>query len=83
MRQLKITKSITNRETASLDKYLQDIGKEELITAEEEVELAKKIKSGDQLAPEGDQAQRQRQPPVCGWIEFQGTIKISLLNIGL
>ncbi len=39
MRQLKITKSITNRETASLDKYLQDIGKEELITAEEEVEL--------------------------------------------
>ncbi len=52
MRQLKITKSITNRETASLDKYLQDIGKEELITAEEEVELAKKIQSGDQLALE-------------------------------
>lgn len=52
MRQLKITKSITNRETASLDKYLQDIGKEELITAEEEVELAKKIHSGDHLALE-------------------------------
>ncbi len=52
MRQLKITKSITNRETASLDKYLQDIGKEELITAEEEVELAKKIKSGDHEALE-------------------------------
>jgi RNA polymerase primary sigma factor len=52
MRQLKITKSITNRETASLDKYLQDIGKEDLITAEEEVELAKKIKSGDQDALE-------------------------------
>ncbi len=52
MRQLKITKSITNRETASLDKYLQDIGKEELITAEEEVELAKRIKSGDQVALE-------------------------------
>ncbi len=52
MRQLKITKSITNRETASLDKYLQDIGKEELITAEEEVELAKKIKAGDQKALE-------------------------------
>lgn len=52
MRQLKITKSITNRETASLDKYLQDIGKEELITAEEEVELAKKIKAGDQWALE-------------------------------
>ena len=52
MRQLKITKSITNRETASLDKYLQDIGKEELITAEEEVELAKKIHSGDHDALE-------------------------------
>lgn len=50
MRQLKITKSITNRETASLDKYLQDIGKEGLITAEEEVELARKIRGGDQKA---------------------------------
>jgi RNA polymerase primary sigma factor len=50
MRQLKITKSITNRETASLDKYLQDIGKEELITAEEEVELARKIKAGEHTA---------------------------------
>ncbi len=47
MRQLIITKSITNRETASFDKYLQDIGKEELITAEEEVELARRIKQGD------------------------------------
>ncbi len=52
MRQLKITKSITNRESQSLDKYLQDIGKEELITADEEVELARKIKQGDQLALE-------------------------------
>ncbi len=52
MRQLKITKSITNRDTASLDKYLQDIGKEELITAEEEVALAKRIKQGDQIALE-------------------------------
>ncbi len=52
MRQLKITKSITNRETASLDKYLQDIGKEELITAEEEVILAQRIKAGDQIALE-------------------------------
>jgi RNA polymerase primary sigma factor len=50
MRQLKITKSITNRETASLDKYLQDIGKEELITADQEVELARRIRSGDQRA---------------------------------
>ena len=52
MRQLKITKSITNRETASLDKYLQDIGREELITADEEVQLAQKIKTGDQDALE-------------------------------
>ncbi|MEI6884415.1 MAG: RNA polymerase sigma factor RpoD/SigA [Bacteroidota bacterium] len=52
MRQLKISMSITNRETASLDKYLQDIGKEELITAEEEVNLAQRIKQGDQWALE-------------------------------
>ena len=50
MRQLKITKQITNRETASLDMYLQDIGRVELITAEEEVNLAQKIKQGDQRA---------------------------------
>jgi len=52
MRQLKITKSITNRETASLDKYLQEIGKEELIGADEEVLLAQRIKAGDQQALE-------------------------------
>ncbi|RLD97254.1 MAG: RNA polymerase subunit sigma, partial [Bacteroidetes bacterium] len=52
MRQLKITKSITNRESASLDKYLQEIGKEELITVEEEVELAQRIKKGDRAALE-------------------------------
>lgn len=50
MRQLKITKSITNRETASLDKYLQEISREGLITAEEEVVLAQKIKAGDEKA---------------------------------
>ena len=52
MRQLKITKQVTNRETASLDKYLQDIGKVELITADEEVSLAQRIKQGDQAALE-------------------------------
>jgi RNA polymerase primary sigma factor len=50
MRQLKITKQVTNRETASLDKYLQEIGRVDLITAEEEVELARKIKAGDSKA---------------------------------
>ncbi|MDR0712481.1 MAG: RNA polymerase sigma factor RpoD/SigA [Prevotellaceae bacterium] len=52
MRQLKITKSITNRESASLDKYLQEIGREELISVEDEVELAQRIKKGDQAALE-------------------------------
>ena len=52
MRQLKITKQVTNRETASLDKYLQEIGKVDLITADEEVELAQRIKAGDQTALE-------------------------------
>jgi len=50
MRQLKITKQVTNRDTASLDKYLQEIGKEELITADEEVALAQRIKLGDKAA---------------------------------
>ena len=52
MRQLKITKSITNRASASLDKYLPEIGREELITVEEEVELAQRIRKGDQQALE-------------------------------
>jgi RNA polymerase primary sigma factor len=52
MRQLKITKQITNRETESLDKYLQEIGKVDLITMEVEVELAKRIREGDQVALE-------------------------------
>jgi len=50
MRQLKITKQVTNRETASLDKYLQEIGRVDLITAEEEVDLAGKIRKGDAQA---------------------------------
>ena len=52
MRQLKITKSITNRESASLDKYLQEIGKEGMITVDEEVELAQRIRKGDRFALE-------------------------------
>ena len=52
MRQLKITKSITNRESQSLDKYLQEIGHEELISVDEEVELAQKIRNGDKKALE-------------------------------
>ena len=50
MRQLKISKQITNRESQSLDKYLQEIGKVDLITSEEEVKLAIRIKEGDQMA---------------------------------
>jgi RNA polymerase primary sigma factor len=52
MRQLKITKSITNRESASVDKYLQEIGKEDLLSVDEEVELAQRIKKGDRIALE-------------------------------
>jgi RNA polymerase primary sigma factor len=52
MRQLKITKQVTNRETASLDKYLQEIGRVDLITADEEVELARRIQAGDKAALE-------------------------------
>lgn len=52
MRQLKITKQVTNRETASLDKYLQEIGKVDLISADEEVTLAQRIKEGDEIALE-------------------------------
>lgn len=64
MRQLKITKQVTNRETASLDKYLQEIGKVELITAEEEVELAQRIKQGDKIALEKID---QSQPSFCSF----------------
>ena len=52
MRQLKIVKQVTNRESKSLDKYLQDISKIDLITAQEEVELAQRIREGDQAALE-------------------------------
>ena len=52
MRQLKITTQVTNRETASLDKYLQEIGRVDLISADEEVELAQRIREGDKIALE-------------------------------
>ena len=52
MRQLKISKSITNRDSESLDKYLQDIGRVDLLTVDEEVSLAQRIKKGDQEALE-------------------------------
>ena len=64
MRQLKITKSITNRESQSLEKYLQEIGKVELISPEEEVKLAIRIKQGDQKS---SRQAHKGKPPVCGF----------------
>mgnify|MGYP003400930746 CR=1 FL=1 len=55
MKQLKITKSITNRESASVEKYLQEISREDLLTTEEEVELAQKIRKGDSQAIDQNQ----------------------------
>ena len=52
MRQLKIVKQITNRESQSIEKYLQEIGKEDLLTADQEVDLAQRIRQGDQIALE-------------------------------
>ena len=67
MRQLKITKSITNRESASLDKYLQEIGREDLITVEEEVELAQRIRKGDRVALEKQALIRQLRMMQVMW----------------
>ena len=66
MRQLKITKSITNRESASLDKYLQEIGREDLITVEEEVELAQRIRKGDRVALEKLDTCQSSFRRICG-----------------
>src|SRR3989344_4301503 len=83
MRQLKITKSITNRESQSLDKYLQDIGKEELITAEIEVELAKRIKQGDQKALEKlTRANLRFVVSVAKQYQNQGLTLADLINEG-
>ena len=83
MRSLKITKSITNRNTVSLDKYLQDIGKEDLITAEQEVELALKIKTGDRIALEKlTKANLRFVVSVAKQFQNQGLILPDLINEG-
>ena len=83
MRQLKITKSITNRESASLDKYLQEIGKEDLITVEEEVELAQRIRKGDQKALEKlTRANLRFVVSVAKQYQNQGLSLQDLINVG-
>ncbi len=83
MRQLKITKSITNRETASLDKYLQDIGKMDLVSADEEVILAQKIKMGDRKALEKlTQANLRFVVSVAKQYQNQGLSLPDLINEG-
>ena len=83
MRQLKITKSITNRESASLDKYLQEIGKEDLITVEEEVELAQRIRKGDQKALEKlTRANLRFVVSVAKQYQIQGLSLPDLINEG-
>ncbi|MCQ2095716.1 MAG: RNA polymerase sigma factor RpoD/SigA [Bacteroidaceae bacterium] len=77
MRQLKITKSITNRESASLDKYLQEIGREELISVEEEVELAAKIRKG------GDEARRALEKLTKANLRFVVSVAKQYQNQGL
>ena len=83
MRQLKITKQVTNRETASLDKYLQEIGKVDLITAEEEVELAQRVKQGDQLALEKlTKANLRFVVSVAKQYQYQGLTLPDIINEG-
>ena len=83
MRQLKITKSITNRESASLDKYLQEIGKYELITVEEEVELAQRIRKGDSSAIEElTRANLRFVVSVAKQYQNQGLTLADLINEG-
>ena len=83
MRQLKITKQVTNRETASLDKYLLEIGKLDLITAEEEVELAQRIKNGDKRALERlNKANLRFVVSVAKQYQNQGLTLPDLINEG-
>ena len=83
MRQLKITKSITNRESASLDKYLQEIGREELVTPDEEVELAQRIRKGDQEALEKlTRANLRFVVSVAKQYQNQGLSQPDLINEG-
>ncbi len=83
MRQLKITKQVTNRDTPSLEKYLQEIGKVKLISAEEEVELAKRIKKGDQAALDLLIRSNLRfVVSVAKQYQNQGLVLIDLINEG-
>src|SRR5690554_7835952 len=83
MRRLKITKQVTNRETSSSDKYLQEIGKVDLITADEEVELAQRIKAGDQVALEKlTKANRRFVVSVAKQYQNQGLTLPDLINEG-
>ena len=83
MRQLKITKSITNRESEALDKYLQEIGKEEMISVEEEVELAQRIRKGDKKALERlTKANLRFVVPVAKQYQNQGLSLPDLINEG-
>ena len=83
MRQLKITKSITNRESAALEKYLQEISKETMISAEEEVELAQRIKKGDQKALERlTKANLRFVVSVAKQYQYQGLSLPDLINEG-
>jgi RNA polymerase primary sigma factor len=83
MRQLKISKSITNRQNASLDKYLQDIGREEMITVEQEVELAQRIRKGDRAALEKlTRANLRFVVSVAKQYQHQGLSLSDLINEG-
>lgn len=75
MRQLKITKQVTNRETASLDKYLQEIGKVDLITADEEVELAQRIKQAIRSL-----LKNLQKPILDSWFQLPNNIKTKVLH---